>query len=219
MTVAADDKVDYKDYIDFTPKVIKRINSQQYELVEKYMPIIRALREKPMTVKEIHDLYYNEKKGKHKYTIKTIYRYLDELEEEKLVTVAGHRVTEGSRVYEKLYTRTARIFFKEIDEAYKKHKENYYQHLISQLHTVFSILYDKPASSSEKLEEILLPFFKGSHAKGEELMNEIENNPKLAEFYSELSIDDINSLNLHAGLLMAFIEQPEILEQLRSHFL
>ena len=64
-----------------------------------------------MTTKEIHDLYIDDETKNHTYTIKTIYRYLEILEEIDLVKIGGHRITEGMRLAEKLYTRTANIFF------------------------------------------------------------------------------------------------------------
>ena len=209
----------FKDYIDYKHEIVKNINSEQSKLIEKYYPIIKALREKYMTVKEIHDLYYDEEKKKHEYTIKTIYRYLDELEDMDLVVVAGHRVTEGSRVYEKLYTRTATIFYKQMDEEYRKYKKEYYQNLIKDLYNVLKILYDKPELLLEDLEKALLPFYTISHSKVDNLMGEIEKNPELAEFYKSISIDRINNLNQNIGMLMTFLSNPEILENLKKTLL
>ncbi|NPD90739.1 MAG: helix-turn-helix transcriptional regulator, partial [Asgard group archaeon] len=99
-------KVDkkFKDYIDYEPPVIKFLNGEQTKLAEEHLKIIKALRiNKHMTAKEIHDLYIDEETSKPTYTIKTIYRYLEKLEETDLVKISGHRMTEGKRLSEQLY--------------------------------------------------------------------------------------------------------------------
>lgn len=209
----------YKDYIDYKQEIVVNINPEQSKLIEKYYPIIKTLREKSMTVKEIHDLYYEEEKKEHKYTIKTIYRYLDELEAAGLVVVAGHRVTKGSRVIEKLYTRTGKIFYKQMDEEYRKYKNEYYQDLIKNLHFALKILYEKPDLQLEEIQDALFTFFLTSHSKVDEIMSKIEKNPKLAEFYSSISIDKINSLNQNLGMLMTFLTDSTIIEELRESLL
>lgn len=206
----------YKDYIEYQQETVKNITIEQSELVEKYYPIIKALREKSMTVKEIHDLYYDKEKKKHEYTIKTIYRYLDELEEAGLVVVAGHRVTEGSRVLEKLYTRTAKIFYKHMDEEYQNYKREYYQKFIKNQHFILSILFEKPDLDLEEFKSALMPFYTERLKKIDKLMTEIEKHPKLAEFYSKIGIDEINYLNNDLGMILTLIDNPEIIEKLKK---
>jgi len=89
---------DYQDYITFKPQALIFLSDKGTDLVHEHSLIISGLRKRPMTVKEIHNLYYDIDNNKHTKAIKTIYRYLEKLEEEGLVTVAGHRITEGVRV-------------------------------------------------------------------------------------------------------------------------
>ncbi|MHA1307742.1 MAG: hypothetical protein ACTSQN_10680, partial [Candidatus Heimdallarchaeota archaeon] len=112
----ASEKPKYKDFIEHEPEIVRFLNTEDTELTKKYIRIIKALREKHMTVKEIHDLYIDEETKKHTYTIKTIYRYLEKLEDADLIIVSGHRLTKGNRLPEKLYARTANIFFKSQEE-------------------------------------------------------------------------------------------------------
>ena len=94
----AKEKPKYKDFIEHKPVVVKFLDQDDTELDNKHIRIIKALREKNMTAKEIHDLYTDEDTKKHTYTIKTIYRYLEKLEEANLIIVAGHRLTKGNRI-------------------------------------------------------------------------------------------------------------------------
>ncbi|NHJ87536.1 MAG: hypothetical protein FK734_18895, partial [Asgard group archaeon] len=78
-----------KDFIEKESEIIVNITPEQMKIANKYGIITSALREKPMTVKEIRDLYYDEENKKHQYSLKTIYRYIEKLEEASLVIVAG----------------------------------------------------------------------------------------------------------------------------------
>ncbi|MHA1186221.1 MAG: hypothetical protein ACTSSK_04990 [Candidatus Heimdallarchaeota archaeon] len=121
----AEEKPKYKDFIEHEPEIVKFLDPKDTELANKHIRIIKALREKHMTVKEIHDLYIDQDTNKHTYTIKTIYRYLEKLEELNLIIVSGHRLTKGNRLPEKLYARTANIFFKSQEEKTTPRFTNY----------------------------------------------------------------------------------------------
>ena len=205
-----------KDFIEKELQLILYITPEQMKIVEKYRIIIKALREKYMTVKEIHDLYYDTETKKHRYTIKTIYRHLEILEEQNLVTAIGHRVTEGSRVLEKLYARTGTIFYLEMDEEYQKYKQKYYDKLLDSLHVVISELYNKPDLDLQKFKEIFLPYFSSIHAEVEKLMKQIPGNPRLTDLYSKIDINSVNALNQNAVMIKVLLSKPEILEKLRK---
>ena len=102
--------LDFKDFISFDQAIILDINSEQRYLVTKYHTIIKGLRQRNLTVKEIHQLYWEPRENKPTKTLKTVYRYLDLLEEHNLVVIAGQRMTRGRRVTEKIYCLTAQYF-------------------------------------------------------------------------------------------------------------
>ncbi|MHA1187152.1 MAG: hypothetical protein ACTSXA_02980 [Candidatus Heimdallarchaeota archaeon] len=205
-----------KDFIEKDQELIVTLNPKQMQIVNKYGVITAALRDKVMTVKEIHDLFYDEETKKHRYALKTIYRHLEILEEENLVIVVGHRVTEGSRVLEKLYARRGNIFFLEMDEEYRKYKQKYYDKMLKNLHTVFCELYDKPDLDLEKFREVLMPFFKKAHSEADELMRLIPENANLTELYKKIDIESVNVLNSNMSMFKTFLANPEILEKLRK---
>jgi hypothetical protein len=205
-----------KDFIERTPEIIVYITPKQMQVANKYGIIASALREKPMTVKEIHDLYYDEETKKHQFSLKTIYRYLEKMEEVDLVIVAGHRVTEGSRVLEKLYSRTGNIYFLEMDEEYRKYKQKYYDKLVDNLFLAVKEIFNKPDLDLQQFKEIIMPYFKSNHAVVDELMRIIPKNEQLTELYSKIDINSVNSLNANIGMLKTFLDHPEILDKLKK---
>ena len=100
----------YKDLIDFKPHFIVNINSDQRTLISKHHSIISLLNESPRTVKELHNLLSLEN-SENKKTLKTIYRYISELEESQLVVNCGQRMTKGSRIIEQVFSLSSHHFY------------------------------------------------------------------------------------------------------------
>ncbi len=96
-----------------------------------YFPVISALKEGPMTVKQITK-QYNEivKKRaikmdipkdafeKMKRSEKTIYRYIKELTDLELVVLSGQRLVIGKTATENLYSRAAKVFLLNIEDRW-----------------------------------------------------------------------------------------------------
>jgi len=128
-----DEKPKYQDIISFEQEGVMIIrNNKLKELFydEGLSPIIWALRDKPLTVKEILEKYKqyvtisaekmglsgkkkDEKIAELERSEKTIYRYLKDLENAGLIAKAGQRVVIGKTATENLFARTARIFLLE----------------------------------------------------------------------------------------------------------
>jgi len=100
----------YKDLIDFTPHFIMNINSDQRALISKHHSMVALLNESPRTVKELHNLLTLDKDTDTK-TLKTIYRYISELEEARLVVNCGQRMTKGSRIIEQVFSLSSHHFY------------------------------------------------------------------------------------------------------------
>jgi Fe2+ or Zn2+ uptake regulation protein len=208
----------YKDYIDdIEIPVIKFLNAEQTKLSEEYLPIIKALRiNKHMTAKEMHDLYIDEETESHKYTIKTIYRYLEKLEEAGIVIKSGHRITVGKRLTEQLYTRTGNIFFKAkkeevFPEVAEKRKDS-----IKKLYTVFQEIYDSPLISYKEFEDILLKKFDYEQELNRSVVEKIAENKVLAELYSNMDIDIVNYINDIASSILVLIKKPELIKKIQN---
>ena len=126
-------KQDFQDIITFEQKGVEVIKDQKLIKIfydEGYSPVLWALRDKPLTVKEILEKYNQnvainvEKMGlkgtakqkkieETQRSEKTIYRYLKDLENLGLIAKAGQRVVIGKTATENLFWRTARIFLLE----------------------------------------------------------------------------------------------------------
>lgn len=209
----------HKDFIEFEPEMVKFLNAEQTKVATKFGPIIAALREnKYMTTKEIHDLYIDEETKKHTYTIKTIYRYLEILEEKNLVKIGGHRITEGMRLTEKLYTRTANIFFKARKEEIhpdilEKRKED--------LEKVFKVLEQvegKPTIDFNLFEELLLRKMDLELEYNRKITEKIPEDKILTKLYSELHIDSVNYISELAATILVISKHPGIFEKLSKMY-
>ncbi len=119
MTLAqpkATTQTDVQDVVTYTPDRIKIISDRKIIDIMRdpnHMPIIKALRKGPMTVRELEKAYAKEAKDSEEVEAKsdkTIYRYLKVLEKAGVVVPAGQRVVIGKTATETLFSRSAEIF-------------------------------------------------------------------------------------------------------------
>lgn len=206
----------YTDYVDFTQKAVDFLDAEQTELGVKYGEIIHALREQNMTAKELHYLYLDEDTGKYSCTLKTVYRHLEKLEKAGLVTVCGHRSTEGKSLTEKLYARTAKTFFKSMNErrdaeALKKRTTD-----IEKLYTILSEVLDSDIIDYNEFSDILNLFFDYELDGFNLLAEKAPDSERLQRLYSEIDIKYVNYLNDFVARLLAFILNPELIEGIQK---
>ncbi|MFW9851063.1 MAG: hypothetical protein ACFFF4_18205, partial [Candidatus Thorarchaeota archaeon] len=81
------DKPEYEDFVTGKPELVRILTQEQMDLATEHMDILKELVRKNLTVKEIHTLFWDSSKQEYSKTIKTIYRYMDALEETGLVKV------------------------------------------------------------------------------------------------------------------------------------
>jgi len=98
------------DVITYTQHIIMNIDRNQRMLVDKYDKIVQALADKIMTAQEVHALYLDYRSVDFNLTIKSVYRYLNILKEANLVAIAGYRITPGKRIFENLYSLSAKYY-------------------------------------------------------------------------------------------------------------
>lgn len=117
-----------KDFLDDNYKIkavqiIDDVNLIQTLNDEKYAPVMKFLREKPLSVKDIRKRYNAElKKPKEEVTIR---QYLKVLEDSGLILKAGQRITDGKIAAETLYGRAAKYYLPVIiSEDYWESEEN-----------------------------------------------------------------------------------------------
>jgi DNA-binding PadR family transcriptional regulator len=205
---------DYQDYITFKPQALIFLSDKATDLVHEHSLIISGLRKRSMTVKEIHNLYYDINNNKHTKAIKTIYRYLEKLEEEGLVTVAGHRITEGVRVVEKLYSRTAKIFLSGAAETERlaEEKEEHTKLLIKFITTLFKVR--KPDQNA--LEQVFYQFLNIQLQMMSELYNFAKVDENLVDSFAKTDLNTLNLLTNLTASIGTFIREPKLLEQLKD---
>ena len=184
--------MDYQDFITFEPEQICIVRQQyKFDLVTdpKYTPILIALRDKPLPIKDLVNAYNRIADKERKQT--SIYNYLQDLIKQGLVVKAGQRVITGKTASEVLYSRYAKVFFPVIlSENFWKTDESKnvlqkYQQLLS--------LYTN--SEPVKISD-LIPFFTDMFSKSEVIVGDIfEKNPDLVnELCSDLSFEQIDRL-------------------------
>jgi hypothetical protein len=168
-----------------------------------------------MTVKEIHAIY-RDPEG-NKVTMKTIYQYLKKLTMENLIIEAGQRVTEGSRINEKIFTLSAMLFFPEdtgTSERWWESEEGKTEAetlnvLLSEIFQVSKIdtkdFYDFFSLFSEHESEIKKLFF-----------DRTKKSNILAKQLGKIDSRNLKSTLITIWLFGVFIQEPELLSRLRE---
>ena len=200
----------YKDFIDYEPEVIRYIDQEESRLINKYSIIMNALRDKNMTVKEIHDLYFDDEIKKHACTLKTIYRYLKRLEKANFVTVAGHRMREGSRQTEKIYSKTAKIFLAKKDKEYLSKKITFRRSLSKNVSTLLKEAFNKTNKESEEFQKIMLELLDKNHKVTDEILDNLLKNEELINLYAETQLDEMQLVNIYEMFLITWLKYPEL---------
>ncbi len=219
----------YNDFITEKPLVILKITAEQRNLLKEHSTILRALAKNTyLSVKEIHKLYKvplekkEEKKEKFTKSMKTIYRYMELLEDSGLVKVAGFRKPSDSRMSEKLYCRTANIFFfKEKDEKDQYWKSEEFKQLYRLIAKIFCKNNHLSLDLQKKIENLIELFSeKQAHYLNRHL-EQIEQNLELANEFKELPIMDIKRVITDVTIYEIIFNHPDLISQfqkLRSKF-
>ena len=102
----------FKVFIEKNPKIIANIELEKKQLLRDYKIIFMGLSQKKyLSAKDIHQLYWEPTEQKYSKSKKTVYRYLDLLEEANLIMECGYRKPNDSHMTEKLFCRTALLYF------------------------------------------------------------------------------------------------------------
>lgn len=199
------------DHLTFIPKPVKLLNKEQIKLLDEFYNIISALRGTNMTAKDILELFYNKEKSEYKKDIRTIYRYIKTLEKAELIKESGYRKSEGTRLVEKLYSRTANIFYSEFEEG----KDNWWDQKGGKdwslkLSTILGELFDKPDIDHEKFYEVFKTFAEIQDKGIYDILNKAVESKKVEDVYSQLHIEKVNKINYYVSIMATFMKKPEL---------
>lgn len=206
---------EYEDYIVDKPERFKLAEESVFAHAKEHGIIMDALAKGNMTVKEIHDLY-SLPDGKHSKTLKTIYRYMDTLEQIGLVKLAGHRKTKGKRTLQKLYCRTAKVFFND-DEA---HKEAWLQtdkghRFIDMLTALIWQLHGKEGDS-ETLREPILAYFRASQVHINEIIKKTMTDDRFSDTMDKYTLSEIKGALTFVSHIQAMLDSQETMEEMKK---
>ncbi len=204
----------------------------------RYEPIFQALREGPMTVKDLTKKYnqiiydfidgleLNEEEKEQKKTElerveKTIYKYLNFLQKEKLIVKAGKRiqVDETGRITkaasENLYGRIAKLYLlsfkeKDYDKVPEFHKS------VTIIGKMLSLMNDLPEPSEDCLSKVLMKIYKNASKRRKELFEKYSE--ELAEVSTNASYEIMKNIVQSMDFLDSILNQSEFQEELRKCF-
>ena len=207
-------KKETEDFLSYKPKPLQYLTKEEMKVVGDHYIIMQALRKKCMTAKDIHRLYYEKEKKEYGYTIKTIYRYIEKLEKVGLIKEAGYRVTKGTRLCEKLYCRSANLFYEKVEEGEKSWYETPDgKDFVTSLGSLISELLENPDIDHEAFYELFKDFAVMKDGVVLEVIGKASDKPEIADLYSKLDIEYVNKLNIYLSFLITFMKNPEYLDK------
>ena len=197
----------YPDYQEKTILIIRDPSKSQLLDDPKYESVIIALRKGPLTIRELEERYneivkenvqkmdLSNKEKEHlvkklERKSKTLYKYINILEENGFVIQAGKRIIENQTATETLFGRTARLFLFQVGQEVWGSTEhtNVALDLLSKL---IGLISNQPNPTSVSLKNILNEIENKMNSDIEMLLTKFsEELPKIAEKadYNQLKI-------------------------------
>lgn len=197
-----------QEYIAYTPKRYQMLDNETYLIAKEYGTIISALNEGNKSVKDIHNLYKVPGTKKHRKTLKTIYRYMDTLEKAGLVKIAGYRKYSKKRATEKLYCRTARVFFNQDNQQ----KEYWYtseegQTFVESVTQLIWNLNEKTDTPPPELNELITEYMMEGQKQANRIIEKITTDEKLATILDKHTLSRIQGLLDISSQIQAVLEK------------
>ena len=230
-----------EDVITFKEDAIKVITDPKlWKIIEdsRYERIFFALREGPMTVKDLTkkynqltydfieslDLPSKEKKDRLeelRRVEKTIYKYLNYLQKEKLIVKAGKRIQidETGKITqaasENLYGRTAKLYLFSATEL-DLEKQVEFQITVPILSKMLSLMNDLPEPSEKCMSEVLIKIFEKLSDERKKIFEEYSD--EIAEVSQDASYEIMRSVIQSVDILNSILNPSEFREELKNCF-
>ncbi len=207
----------YEDFISAGPETIRFYTSDDSDLITEHREILGALISKNLTVKEIHRLFLEDPEGPvYSKTLKTVYRHLDALEKAGFIKVAGYRKYEGSRQTEKLYCRSAKVFFSAETTESKWWESKEGRELVEKIVKVAIEFYQLPDADSQSMIKMLAEHYDAWGQIVRRLFEETAQNEKLADLFSDVEMHEIKDVARMIGTFGIIANHPDLLERMRD---
>ena len=231
------DKNKFDIVIRFTPEKFKVLNSDKANEIIKdpqYYPITRVLWHGPLTVEEITEKYNNfieeecnlecKKKGikgeekkkeleKRKRKIKSIYKYVKELEEVGLITEAGFRVPEGQRTTQTLWDRTAKFYIVKT-QTYSWWESVEGRAFADKINKLTKIMFPDYESNDECMQNLLIEL---SRMTEEHVLELFSNNlEEVTEIVGEINFENLNHILRELDVIVLLMKMKEVKDIMNS---
>lgn len=244
------ENVDYTDYIEYKPKNIVVLSRDKIKNMKKHYSILKLLEERSsdgsilhskllhLTASEIHErhvLNVKEENKKNKENVKpkslkTIYRYIDNLVKDGFLVISGKRIKQNSRMIENLYCWVSELMFfedddpidgKSEDEVKRSEKEKIKRinNEADHLNTLITSHLGIENFPSELIHEFYKDYFLQKAKIVDEIVYSADENEDVMNVYREMSDGmSINKINNTAAMLTLLLSKPELFDKIREHY-
>jgi hypothetical protein len=209
----------YKDLITFHPPPVKIIREREVInlfYIPNYYVIIIALRQRPMTVRDLKHAFKEEAEkhgGIEPKSDKSIYRYLKVLGEAGLVVPAGQRVVAGKMVTETLFARTGQIFLLfSLKPEWWLTKEG--KKIAKRIGKLMAFSFNTKAPPVKALQELFMDYETKRQSVLEDLAT--KGDKQVLEILAGSTLEEHFRIEAYVGSFVSFIMQPALLTQLQQ---
>ncbi|MFX1370091.1 MAG: winged helix-turn-helix domain-containing protein [Promethearchaeota archaeon] len=212
---------EYEDIIRYEPESLVFVwddeaNDLLWDL--SINPIIRILREKPMTIREIEATYNEIAKDNSSLDTKsetTIYRYVKSFEKAGIVTQAGRRVYKGKTATEILYCRTAKVFLnRNLPLSYWNSKRG--KNLFRRIFASLGPIYDGHRPIKKCMQEFIPAFEEAKDDFAREMLDKLDEES--LHLITDGDMWEIGEVFAFVRIFGVLLNKPEILDTLRNCF-
>ena len=210
---------EYQDIITYQTPPVKIIDDEDVITlfyIPNYYVIIIALRQRPMTVRDLEQAFKDQAKkygGIEPKSDKSIYRYLKTLQEAGLVVPAGQRVVPGKMVNETLFARTGQIFL-----LFNLKPEWWLtadgKKIAKRIGKLLAFTFDAKPPPVKALQKLFMEY----EAKRQSVLENLakKGDKEILSILASSTLQEHFRIEAYVGSFVSFITQPALLEQLKQ---
>ena len=170
-------------------------------------------------MKELYELYFDPLENKYTKTLKTVYRYVNTLVDAGIVTPAGQRMTEKSRVVEKVYCLSAN-YFHSAKPPLDWWTSDDSREFAKRLGQTMSEVLDKPAfnqsSAIDTIHQLCKITAEMDYFTILEIIEKAKSNEEIGEFVTDNYWSEDQSLVTFVSNLIGLIRNFDLLKELKD---